>query len=186
MQKTIYIVTEHSYWEHYNAKPTKTEYETKEEALKAANDYESRWYMEDGYYATVHSEKRIVITPEERLKSIERQKARLEFNYRKDAYAYGIYKFWDGSKEIFFITKNPDQHTMIYFVESKVAYQLAETVDYFGALAYPYANIFRVSGMWCMDEGEEMAILGGQIFLLPSCCQEIGTIKLERNLNKLM
>lgn len=187
MLKNIYIVTKHSYWEHYNAKPQKTEYETKEEALKAANDYESRWFMEDGYYATVHTEKRLIITPEDERKRKERRLLKEEtFNYRKDAYAYGFYKFWDGSKEIFFITKNPEEHTMIYFPQSKVAYKLAETIDYFRAIAYPYASAFRGSGMWCMDDGEEMTILGGQIFLLPSCCHKIETIKLERNINNLM
>lgn len=187
MQKKIYVVTKHSYWEHYNAKPSTIEYETKEEALKAANEYESRWYMEDGYYATVHTEKRVIITPEERLKSIERQKARSEFNYRKDAYAYGIYTFWDGTKKVFFIEKN-EYMSYIYFIEKgkAVGYRLAETIDYFRAKAYPYANFFQASGRWCMDDGEEMTILGGQIFLLPSYCQEIRTIKLERNLSKLM
>ncbi len=187
MLKNIYVVTFHTYWEHYNAKPTKTEYESKEEALKDANDYESRWFMEDGYYATVHTEKRVVITLEEHLKSIERRRARLEFNYKKDAYAYGIYTFWDGSRKVFFITK--DEHaSYIYFLEKgkAIGYRLAETIDYFRSIAYPYQSLFRGTGMWCMDDGEEMTILGGQIFSLPSCCHKIDTIKLERNINNLM
>lgn len=187
MQKTIYIVTKHSYWEHYNAKSTKTEYETKEEALKAANDYESRWYMEDGYYATVHTEKRVIITPEDERKREERKLLKETFDYRKDAYAYGIYTFWDGTRKVFFIEKD-EYMSYIFFIEKGkgVGYRLAETIDYFRAKSYPYANSFRGSGMWCMDDGEEMTILGGQIFLLPSCCQEIRTIKLERKSNKLM
>ena len=187
MLKTLYVVTFHSYWEHYNAKPTTTEYETKEEAVQAMNDYERRWFMEDGYYTTLHTKKRVVITAEDERKREERKLLKAKpFNYKKDAYAYGIYKFWDGSKEIFFITKNPEEHTMIYFLQSKVVYRLAETIDFFRAIAYPYASSFRGSGMWCMDTGEEMTILGGQIFLLPSSCQEIRTIKVERNIDNLM
>ena len=169
MQKKIYVVKKHSYWEHYNAKPSTSEYETKEEALKAANDYESRWFMEDGYYATVHTEKRVVITPEERLKSIERQKARSVFNYRKDAYAYGIYTFWDGTKDIFFIISEDDGTKSICFVHDKVKYTLASHVDYFSS---------KLNGKWCVGSNESMTILGG-LEWLPRDCKKINTVSLD-------
>lgn len=171
MQKIFYIVTEHSYWEHYNAKPTKIEYETREEALKAANDYESRWFMEDGYYATVHAEKRVVITPEDERKREERRLLKEEaFNYRKDAYAYGIYTFWDGTKDIFFITLQDDGTKSIYFVHDKVKYTLASHVDYFN---------FKLNGKWCIGSNESMVILGGLLKKLPESCQKIRTVSLD-------
>jgi hypothetical protein len=171
MLKNIYIVTKHSYWEHYNAKPQKTEYETKEEALKAANDYESRWFMEDGYYATVHTEKRLIITPEDERKREERRLLKKEtFNYRKDAYAYGIYTFWDGTKDIFFVILEDDGTKSICFVHDKVKYTLASHLDYFK---------FKLDGKWCIGSNESMVILGGLLERLPESCQKIRTVSLE-------
>ena len=182
MKKDIFIVTKHTYWEHYGSKPSKYEYETREEALAVANKYESDFFMEDGYYATVHKESRIVITPEEEALRLRRQAAKKpSFNYRKDAYAYGIYTFWDGTKEIYFITlglpKELDEFGYhkygyyIFFLKSKEYYKLADKVDYFG---------FNLKNKWCLSDGEDMYILGGQIlsFSLPKSCQHIDTVQL--------
>ena len=169
MLKNIYIVTKHSYWEHYNAKPTKTEYETKEEAAKAANDYESRWFMEDGYYATIHAEKRLVITPEDERKRAERKLLKETFDYRKDSYAYGIYTFWDGAKDVFFIILEDDGTKSICFLRAKVKYTLASHVDYFRS---------KLNGKWCIGSNESMKILGG-LEWLPRDCQKINTVSLD-------
>ena len=178
MQKTIYIVTKHTYWEHYSAKPAKTEYETKEEALKAANDYESRWFMEDGYYATVHTEKRIVITPEDEVKRIARQALKESFNYKKDAFAYGIYTCWDGSRCTYFITLekvNGQYKYFLHFPKYKEVYVLATELDYWNHIINKYA----LRGKWLIGPNEEMSILGGQIMLLPESCRHIDLARLS-------
>ena len=170
MLKTLYVVTFHSYWEHYNAKPSTTKYGTKEEATKAANDYESRWFMEDGYYATIHTEKELVITAEDEAKRITRKALKESFDYKKDAYAYGIYTFWDGTKDIFFIISEEDGTKSICFVHDKVKYTLASHLDYFN---------FKLDGKWCIGSNESMTILGGLITKLPEACQKVRTVSLE-------
>ena len=170
MLKNIYVVTKHSYWEHYGSKPTTTEYETKEEALNAANDYESRWFMEDGYYATVHTEKRLVITDQEESKRKMRQFWKQpSFDYKKDSYCYGIYTFWDGFKDIFFITMDPNGVKTIWFVRGKVKYTLATHIDYFR---------HNLKGKFCVGDNEKMTILGG-LHWLPKTCQKIDIVEFE-------
>jgi hypothetical protein len=123
MKKDIFIVTKHTYWEHYGSKPSKYECESKEEALAVANKYESDFFMEDGYYAIVHKESRIIITPEEEAKRLARQELRKIFDWKKDSFDYGIFTFWDGSKELFFINAEEGTH-YIYFLKGKEKYPL--------------------------------------------------------------
>lgn len=125
MKKDFYIVTKHTYWEHYGSKPSKYEYTSKEEAIEAVDKYEADFFMEDGYYATIHKETRISITPEEEAKRLARQELRKIFNWKKDSFDYGIFTFWDGSRELFFINVE-DGIYYIYFLSSKTKYLLKD------------------------------------------------------------
>ena len=177
MEKTIYIVTKHSYWEHFGAAPCKVEFNTKEEADKAASDYEREFFMEDGYHATVHPEKRIVITPEEQKLHVARVLARKQhaFDYKKDSYAWGLYTFWDGTKAIAYIRKyvNGDyNHNTITFVRDKVTYDLLTHLDYFKG---------HVKSGWIAEEGESFKIYGGTCMVLPKDCRNVDMLQLKRN-----
>jgi len=171
MLKHVYIVTKHSYWEHYGAKPVTSEYETKEEAEKAVNDYETRWFMEDGYYATMRREKRVVITLEEELLREKRKamKQQKPFDYKKDSYCYGIYTFWDGTKDRFYIICEEDCSKSIVFLKDNVKYTLATKYDYF---------LRKLNGKWMVGSNESMHILGG-LGWLPRDMQKIDTVAVD-------
>lgn len=170
MLQTIYTVITHSYWEHFGSQPSKYEFNNKAEAYAYANKYEADFFMEDGYYADVYKTSKVVITPEEEAKRLARKKARESFDYKKDSYAYGIYTFWDGSKERYFIVKDSHDCYYINFIESKTRYRLACLSDYYR---------FNLNNCWSLSEGESFTIVGGTIKLLPESCQEIDVIKLE-------
>lgn len=123
MLQTIYVVETHTYWEHYGAQPSKFEFNTKAEAEAFANKYELNYLMEDGYYADVYKMTRVVITPEEESKHLARKEARKMFDWKKDSFDYGIFTFWDGSKELFFINIEEGEY-YIYFLSSKEKYLL--------------------------------------------------------------
>jgi hypothetical protein len=169
MLQQIYTVITHTYWEHFGSQPSKYEFNTKAEANTFANKFESDYFMEEGYYADVYKTTRVVITPEEEAKRLARQELRKTFNYKEEAYAYGVYTFWDGSKERYFIIQDNYDCYHIYFIESKTCYRLAIPLDY-------YKN--NLSNRWCLSDGEHISILGGTIKLLPEVCQEIDVVKL--------
>lgn len=122
MLQTIYTVITHSYWEHFGSQPSKYEFNNKEEAYAYANKYEADFFMEDGYYADVYKTSRVVITPEEEAKRLARQELRKTFNWKEDSFDYGIFTFWDGSKDIYFITLE-DGDYYIYFLRGKEKYK---------------------------------------------------------------
>ena len=123
MLQTIYTVVTHTYWEHFGSQASSFEFNTKVEAETFANKYESAFFMEDGYYASMYKTTRVVITPEEEAKRLARQELRKTFNWKEDSFDYGIYTFWDGSKELFFITIEEDD-SYINFLRSKIKYNL--------------------------------------------------------------
>ena len=125
MLQTIYTVVTHTYWEHFGSRPSSFEFNTKAEAEAFANKYESDYFMEDGYYASMYKTTRVVITPEEAAKRLARQELRKTFNWKEDSFNYGIFTFWDGSKELFFITLEEDEY-YIYFLSSKEKYNLKD------------------------------------------------------------
>lgn len=125
MLQTIYTVVTHTYWEHFGSQPSRFEFNTKAEAEAFANKYESDYFMEDGYYASMHKTTRVLITPEEEAKRLARQESRKTFNWKKDSFDYGIFTSWDGSKELFFITLEEDKY-YIYFLSSKDKYNLKD------------------------------------------------------------
>lgn len=122
MLQTIYTVVTHTYWEHFGSQPAHFEFNTKAEAEAFANKYESDCFMEDGYYASMYKTTRLVITPEEEAKRLARQELRKTFNWKEDSVDYGIYTFWDGSKDIYFITLEEGEY-YIYFLKAKERYR---------------------------------------------------------------
>ena len=122
MLKTIYIVVTHTYWEHFGSQPSKFEFDTQTAAKAFANKYESDYFMEDGYYADMYKTTKVVITPEEEAKRLVRQQLRKTFDWKKDSLDYGIYTFWDGSKDIYFITLEDGEY-YIYFLKGKEKYR---------------------------------------------------------------
>ena len=125
MLQPIYTVVTHTYWEHFGSQPSNFEINTKAEAEAFANKYESDYFMEDGYYASMYKTTKVVITPEEEAKRLARQESRKTFNWKEDSFEYGIFTFWDGSKELFFITLEEDEY-YIYFLSSKEKYNLKD------------------------------------------------------------
>jgi hypothetical protein len=123
MLQKIYVVVTHTYWEHFGARPSEYEFNTKAEAYAYANKFESYYMMEDGYYADVYKKSRVVITPEDEAKQLARRELKKSFDWKKDSFDYGIFTFWDGSKELFFINEEEDDF-YIYFLSSKEKYNL--------------------------------------------------------------
>lgn len=141
MLQTIYCVVTHTYWEHFGSRPSTFEFNTKAEADAFANKYESDYWMEDGYYADVYKTTRVVITPEDEAKRLARQESRKTFNWKEDSEDYGIYTFWDGSKELFFINKE-DGEWYIYFLHCKEKYLLKNFPVQEGEVMCPFKMVW--------------------------------------------
>ena len=128
MIKTIYIVEFHTYWEHYGATPSRHEYSTLAEAQKAAAKFESDNFYEDGYFADLYKKSEVVFTEEDKNKQYLRslnKKINILVNPR-EAQEYGIYHFWDGSKERYVIFQDEDGIYYICFYSNKeiIGYEL--------------------------------------------------------------
>lgn len=163
MIKTIYTVTKHSYWEHFNATPSVSLFDTLEEAKAEANNYERQFFMEEGYYATISSSKKVVITEEEQALHDARQAMKQEspFNYKKEADYFGIITYWDDSKEIFYITHKGPFEKYIHFPRTGECYRMAISSDYFGRVGKGISPI--PEGTWSFGPGDKIKVLGGCI-----------------------
>ena len=104
MLQTKYVVTKHSYWEHYGATPIEEEYDNKEKADKALAQYDKYWGLEEGYYATLHIKHKIVLTPEDKEKQKMRKSSSL-FDYKKQE-DYGFCFLTSGSKKVYYSNEN--------------------------------------------------------------------------------
>lgn len=174
MKKDIYQVTYHTYWEHYGAKPTIKEFDTKEEAEKAAAEYMAYNGYEDGYYATVSSSYKIIITKEdEEKRRIRAKRNQRPYDYRKEAYAWGVYTNWAGEKEPFFVEINDKGEKDIFFPKDHTKYHLCNHWDYFCRLQGDLKQGF------CLMKGESLKILGGWIKTLPESLQELDSVTLK-------
>lgn len=171
MKKDIFIVTFHTYWEHYGATPTIKEFETKEEAAKAAAEYMAYNGYEDGCYATISSSYKIVITKEdEEKKQIRAERRQRPYDYRKEAYAWGVYTNWAGEKEPFFVEMNDKGEKEIFFPKTRTKNKLCNHIDYF--LRFQGA----LNKGFCLCEGESLHILGGRIKTLPESFQKLDCV----------
>ena len=139
MLQTIYTVVTHTYWEHFGSQPSRFEFNTKAEAEAFANKYESDYFMEDGYYASMYKSTRVLITPEEEAKRLARQELRKTFNWKKDSFDYGIYtslilvlSYFAGNNFNYYLficnsdyISEEDKY-YIYFLNSKDKYNLKD------------------------------------------------------------
>lgn len=174
MKKEIWKVTYHTYWEHYGANPTTKDFETKEAAEKAVAEYMAYNGYEDGCYATISSSYKIIITKEdEEKRKIRAERRQRPYDYRKKAYAWGVYTNWAGEKEPFFIEINDKGEKEIFFPKDHTKYYLCDHVDYFKRF------MGALNKGFCLSKGESLKILGGWIKTLPESLQEIDCVTVQ-------
>lgn len=171
MKKQFWQVTYHTYWEHYGAQPTIKEFDTKEEAEKAVAEYMAYNGYENGCYATISSSYKIVITQEDEAKrKIRAERNQRPYDYKKQAYAWGVHTNWAGEKEPFFIDINDKGEKEIFFPKTRTKYYLCNHWDYFKRFQGALKKGFYLS------KGESLKILGGWIKTLPESLQELDCV----------